>query len=112
MQFVRADQVAFSFRPDVAPVLRVPLGEPVRFETSPEPAERLFAAGADWLQALDVRAVNAVTGPVFIEGVAPGDVVAVEILEVQPGPSGFTAAIPGFGMLGQSLPAPMLRRVP
>jgi amidase len=112
MQIVRADQTAFSFRPDAAPVLRVPLGEPVRFETSAAPVERLFAAGDDWLHSVELHAVNAVAGPVFLEGVAPGDAVAVEILDVEPGDWGFTAAIPGLGLLGHSPPAPMLRRVP
>ena len=66
MHIVPASQTVFSFRPDAEPVLRVRPGEVVRFETSPEPVERLFAAGRRWTEAIDVRAINAVTGPVFI----------------------------------------------
>ena len=112
MHIVPANQTAFAFRPDAEPVLRVRPGEIVRFETSPEPVERLFAAGADWTEVIDVRAINAVTGPVFIEGVMPGDAVSVEVLAIEPRDWGWNAAIPGFGLLDGLLPEPMLERLP
>src|SRR5688572_10308553 len=83
MQTVGSQQHAFEFRPDIEPVLRVRPGEVVRFETSSEPAERLFASGDDWCRQLDTRQLNAVTGPVSIEGVDPGDAVRVEILAIE-----------------------------
>jgi amidase len=112
MHFVPASQTTFAFRPDAEPVLRVRPGEIVRFETSPEPAERLFAAGAHWSEAIDVRTINAVTGPVFIEGVMPGDAVSVEVLAIEPRDWAWSAAIPGFGLLDGLLPEPMLERLP
>jgi amidase len=112
MHIVPANQTVFSFRPDAEPVLRVRPGEIVRFETSPEPVERLFAAGADWTEVIDVRAINAVTGPVFIEGVMPGDAVSVEVLAIEPRDWGWNAAIQGFGLLDGLLPEPMLERLP
>lgn len=112
MQIVSSRQHAFEFRPDIAPVLRVASGEVVRFETSPEPAERLFAAGAEWSARLDTRRLNAVTGPVFIDGVEPGDVVRVDVLEIETLDWGWNAFIPGFGMLCENLTTPMLRRIP
>jgi amidase len=112
MHVVPATQTTFSFRPDAAPVLRVRPGEVVRFETSPEPVERLFAAGRRWTEAIDVRAINAVTGPVFIERVMPGDAVSVEVLAIEPRDWGWSAAIPGFGLLDGLLPEPMLERLP
>jgi amidase len=107
-----AERVTFAFRPDAEPALRVQPGAIVSFETSPAPVERLFAAGERWLEALDVTAINAVTGPVFVEGVEPGDAVAVEILDVRPGDWGWNALIPGFGLMGDALPTPMLKRHP
>ena len=112
MHIVPANKTTFSFGPDAEPVLRVRPGEVVRFETSPEPAERLFAAGARWTEAIDVRAINAVTGPVFIEGVMPGDAVSVEVLAIEPRDWGWNAAIPGFGLLDGLIPEPMLKRLP
>jgi amidase len=112
MHIVPANKTTFSFRPDAEPVLRVRPGEVVRFETSPEPVERLFAAGAEWTEVVEVRAINAVTGPVFIEGVMPGDGVSVEVLAIEPRDWGWNAAIPGFGLLDGLLPEPMLERLP
>jgi amidase len=112
MHIVPANRTVFSFRPNAEPVLRVRPGEVVRFDTSPEPIERLFAAGAEWTEVVDVCAINAVTGPVFIEGVMPGDAVSVEVLAVEPRDWGWSAAIPGFGLLDGLLPGPMLECLP
>jgi amidase len=110
MRVVTTEQTAFAFRPDAAPVLRVQPGEVVRFETSAAPVERLLAAGARWLDVLDLHAINAVSGPVFIEGVMPGDAVAVEILQIEPRDWGWNAAIPGYGLLDGLVSEPMLER--
>jgi amidase len=112
MHIVPANQTTFAFRPDADPVLRVRRGETVRFETSPEPIERLFAAGSGWTEEIDVRALNTLTGPVFIQGVAPGDTVSVEVLAIEPRDWAWNAAIPGFGLLDGLLPEPMLERLP
>src|SRR5215210_4188261 len=112
MHVVPASQTTFAFRPDADPALHVRPGEVVRFETSPEPVERLFAAGSGWTEVVDVRAINAVTGPVFIEGVTPGDAVSVEVLAIEPRGWAWNAAIQGFGLLDGLLPEPMLERLP
>jgi amidase len=112
MQIVPATQTNFAFRPDAEPVLRVRPGEVVRFETSPEPVEHLLAAGARWTEAIDVRAFNAVTGPVYIEGVIPGDAVSVEVLAIEPLDWAWNAVIPDFGLLDGLLPEPMQERLP
>src|SRR5215208_2915292 len=112
MHIVPANQTTFAFRPDADPVLHVRPGEVVRFETSPEPVERLFAAGSGWTEAVEVRAINAVTGPVFIEDVAPGDAVSVEVLAIEPRDWAWNAAIPEFGLLDGLLPEPMQERLP
>jgi amidase len=105
-----ADRVTFAFRPDAEPVLRVQPGEVVSFDTSPAPVERLFAAGDGWMSAIDINAINAVTGPVYVEGVDPGDAVSVEVLEVRPREWGWNAYIPGYGLMGGTVPGAMLKR--
>ncbi|MFA9445921.1 acetamidase/formamidase family protein [Egicoccus sp. AB-alg6-2] len=56
--------------------------------------------------ALDLALANPLTGPVFVHGVEPGDVLAVEILDLEPGGTGWTAVIPGFGLLADVFPHP------
>lgn len=112
MHEIQAGRTTFSFRPDAEPVLRIDPGETVKFETSPEPSERLLAAGDRWIDALDIKAINAVAGPVYINGAEPGDAISVEILDVVPGPWGWNAFIPHFGLLGERPLPPMIRRIP
>ncbi len=112
MHEIKAGQTTFAFRPDAEPVLRIQPGETVKFETSPEPSERLLEAGDHWLEKLDIRAINAVTGPVYVEGAEPGDAISVEIIDVVPGPWGWNAFIPNFGLLGNRTGLAGIRRLP
>ena len=45
----------------------------------------------------------------FVKGARPGDALAVEILELRPRDWGWTAIIPGFGLLADEFPDPWLR---
>ena len=111
MHVLSSDQIAFTFRPDVPPALRVRPGETVRFETSTAPVERLFAAGDRWLELVDPTVINAVTGPVFIEGVEPGDAVSVDILAIDTLDWAWTSVTPGFGLLTEPDISPSLSRL-
>jgi acetamidase/formamidase len=63
---------------------------------------------ASAIARLDINTVNPCTGPVFIEGVAPGDDLVVEILEIATENWAWTANIPGFGLLSDDFPEPRL----
>jgi acetamidase/formamidase len=64
---------------------------------------------AEDVAKLDFDHVNPVSGPVYVRGAQPGDVLAVEILEFRPRDWGWTALIPGFGLLADEFPEPWLR---
>jgi acetamidase/formamidase len=49
------------------------------------------------------------TGPVLIKGARPGDVLQIEILELQPGELGFTQFRPDRGLLPEDFPEPYLK---
>ena len=49
------------------------------------------------------------SGPVYVEGATPGDVLQVEILALEPADWGWTAEIPSFGLLADQFPEPWLR---
>lgn len=107
----------FAFQRDIPPVLRVKPGATVRFETSPEPAERLFAAqeqggNLGWMRASDTSRINAITGPLAIDGARPGDALRVEILEITTLEWGWCSAMPGFGLLANNVREPFLGRIP
>jgi acetamidase/formamidase len=56
-----------------------------------------------------VKGDNPLTGPFYIEGAAPGDTLAVKILDLQvDGDQGVGAFAPGFGALNETSYTPML----
>ena len=60
------------------------------------------------LAGLDFSRVNPVTGPIFVEGAKPGDALKVTIGDFTPSGFGWTANIPGFGLLADQFPDPAL----
>ncbi len=93
----------------IPPALSVVPGETVEIETVDSSGGQLHAkATLDDLKALDFGRVNPVTGPVYLEGAEPGDTVAITFLDFAPSGWGWTANIPGFGLLADAFPDPAL----
>jgi acetamidase/formamidase len=61
------------------------------------------------LASLDFSRINPVTGPIYVEGARPGDALIVEILSLDVDDWGWTANIPGFGLLADRFREPVLR---
>ena len=93
-----------------APVLRAAPGDSVCFETVDSSGGQIGpGATLDTLAALDFGRLNPVTGPVFVDGAEPGDALRVTIEHFAPSGWGWTANIPGFGLLADQFPDPALR---
>jgi len=95
------------WHPDIAPLVRCQPGDEVVMETR-DALDGQAGPGvtADALAAPDLDVVHPLTGPVYVEGAEPGDVLAVEILGIEPDRYGFTVQIPGFGFLRDEFPEP------
>ena len=96
--------------PPIPPVHTVPSGSTVSFDVLDASCGQITAGSvvAD-LAALDFSRVDQVAGPVFVEGAEPGDTLEVELLAFQPADWGWTACIPGFGLLADEFPELSLR---
>lgn len=57
---------------------------------------------------LDAARANPLTGPIHVAEAAPGDALQVTVLEIEPAGWGWTAIIPGFGLLAEQFPEPAL----
>ena len=57
---------------------------------------------------LDFGKVNPVSGPIYVEGAMPGDALKITIDSFIPSGWGWTANIPGFGLLSDQFPDPAL----
>ena len=93
------------------PALEVDPGETVELECADASGGQLTARSTEQeVLGLDMARVNPVTGPVYVKGAEPGDGLDVEILELVPRQGwGWTALIPGFGLLAEEFPDPWLR---
>jgi acetamidase/formamidase len=92
-----------------SPVVRIPPGESLEFEVSDSSAGQLGETSTvDDVVRLDFGKINPVTGPVFVEGAEPGDVLKVTLLSFVPSGWGWTANIPGFGLLADEFKQPAL----
>jgi len=57
---------------------------------------------------LDFGKVNPVTGPIFVDGAQPGDALKITLDQYAPSGFGWTANIPGFGLLADQFKDPAL----
>lgn len=60
------------------------------------------------VSTLDFSKVNPVTGPIHIDGAEPGDALKITIDGFEPSGFGWTANIPGFGLLADQFKDPAL----
>ena len=106
---VHQEQSHFGWNHSIPPALTVPSGGVVEIETVDAGGGQLSAdSSLEQVAALDFSRVNPVTGPVFVEGAEPGDVLKVTILSFEPSGWGWTAIIPGFGLLSDRFKKPAL----
>jgi acetamidase/formamidase len=91
------------------PQLAIAPGESVEFEIRDASGGQLTRDSAvDAVPKIDLALVNPVTGPVFVDGARPGDALKVTVLSIVPSGWGWTANIPGLGLLADQFPAPAL----
>jgi acetamidase/formamidase len=60
-----------------------------------------FDSTVEDFEQVDMDRVHTLTGPIYVEGAAAGDILAVELLELEPGDWGWTGMSPHFGFLGE-----------
>ncbi|MDZ4167937.1 MAG: acetamidase/formamidase family protein [Coriobacteriia bacterium] len=96
---ITRDKAFFAFSPDVEPVLRVPQGQELHLTTHDCFSGQLETT-ADTLETLDWSITNPATGPVYIEGTKPGDILRIDLLEVRASGPSVMVAVPQVGALG------------
>ncbi len=97
------------WHPDVPPVIEADPGEVVVLECR-DASDCQVKPGmtVDDMPGLDTKVAHPLTGPVYVKGAAPGDLLEVEYVEVAPQPYGWTRNRPGAGFLRDLFPDPYL----
>jgi acetamidase/formamidase len=107
---VGRDQFHLAWDRSIEPIATVGSGEVVEFDALDASCGQLTESSTlDDLAALDFSRVDQVNGPIAVGGAEPGDTLEIELLDFQPAGWGWTASIPGFGLLAEDFPDPALR---
>lgn len=111
---IHGAQHHFGWDNGFAPAERAAPGSTILFHCHDSSAGQLGPAStvAD-VAALDFGRINPVSGPIYVEGAAPGDALKITIDSFAPQPRdgagfGWTANIPGFGLLADQFTEPAL----
>jgi len=104
------EQIHYGWDNSIEPALTVRPGDTIELETVDASGGQLTkdSTTAD-VANVDFARVNPVTGPVFVDGAEPGDALKVTILRFQPSGWGWTANIPGFGLLADDFTVPLYK---
>src|SRR5918998_1936734 len=97
------------WHPDIAPVIEVEPGEEVTLETRDAMDLQIGPRTTPKdLEKLERTVAHPLTGPVYINGAKPGDLLEIEYLDIVPQSVGWTRNRPGAGFLRDLFPEPYL----
>lgn len=107
---VAREQFHLAWDRSIEPIATVSSGDVVEIDALDASGGQITATStvAD-LANLDFSRVDQVNGPIAVEGAEPGDTLEIELLDFTPADWGWTAAIPGFGLLAEDFSEPALR---
>jgi acetamidase/formamidase len=105
-----AEKTHNRFSRTIPPTLRVRSGSIVEVHTKEATDGQLTPdSTVERLAELDFDSIHPLTGPIFVEGADPGDVLAVTLHRIEVGEWGWSAVVPGFGFLADDFPESYLK---
>jgi len=108
---ISENQTVYNMSKDNAPVLTVPKGSKIEFETADALGGQIQSAD-DRLDSLDWSRINPATGPVYVEDAMPGDVLSVKIEKIEVPDFGVMVAGSGMGVSGSILDGSYTKIIP
>lgn len=111
MKVVSREHVIYQMFGEEPPVMTVKPGEEIVFETYDCYGGRLLPEDSTFAD-FDRRFGNPATGPVFVEGAMPGDMLKIEIKKIDLGPVGILDIGKNSGALTGVVKKPVIQRIP
>ena len=97
----------------IPPQLTVPSGAVVEvFTKEASDGQITDATTAEDLLNVNFDLIHALTGPIYVEGASPGDLLAVTLHEIEVQGWGWAGIFPGFGFLADEITGPWIRGFP
>lgn len=108
--FLTQEQTHNKFSSAIPPVLTVPSGAVIEVKTE-EASDRQLDISSTAADVPNVKfePIHPLTGPVYVEGAEPGDVLAVKLHAIEIGDWGWAGVFPGFGWLADEFTEPYLK---
>jgi acetamidase/formamidase len=105
-----SDQVHFTWDAGNEPVLTVDSGDTVVVHTRDVSDDQIGPdSTVDVIAGLDWDRVYPLAGPIAVHDAQPGDTLAIEVLDLHTQGWGWTAILPGLGLLSDDFPDAYLR---
>jgi amidase len=108
---MRANQTEYLFSVNIhtPPTMKVDSGEEFTVEVHGafDDVEDISAIPTPFTPACDGHPLAPITGPVVVREGKPGDVVAIDLIELTPFGEGKSAILRNFGVLGREFPEPV-----
>jgi acetamidase/formamidase len=105
-----ADRVHYTWDATHEPALTIDSGDTVVVQTRDVSDNQITPSStASVITTLNWDRVYPLAGPIAIRGAQPGDVLAVEVCDIHSQGWGWTAIIPGFGLLAEDFREPYLK---
>jgi len=100
MRILSRDKYIYQMNSSNKPQMRVSLGEVFKVETSDCFNGQISEEG-DKLTNTDFECFNPATGPIYIEGVQVGDILKINVLDINVNNYGVISVMPEFGITGE-----------
>ncbi|WP_412560270.1 acetamidase/formamidase family protein [Winogradskyella sp. MIT101101] len=107
---ITKEQTHNKFSSSIPPILTVKSGAIIEAYTEDASDEQFnLNSTIEDLANLDFEPIHPLTGPVYVEGAQPGDVLKVTLHEIELGDWGWNAIYPGFSFVADSIKGEYLR---
>ncbi|MDP9311055.1 MAG: acetamidase/formamidase family protein [Chloroflexota bacterium] len=107
---IAREQRHLAWDNSIEPVLRIASGETVTIDAVEASGGQLGPDSTiDDMARLDFAACDPVQGPIYVQDAQPGDTLQIEMLDLETADWGWTAIIPGFGLLADEFAEPALK---
>ena len=108
MKIVPGDKVIYKFSPSMKAVTTVSAGDTIKVETN-DCFYQQVTSEEQILTEIDYDRLNPATGPIFVEGAEPGDLLKLKIVSIDVKDRGVAAVVPDEGVLGDQVTKPIIR---
>ena len=108
--FLSSAKTHNKFSRNIPPVIRVPSGAVLQVETKEATDGQLsINSKSEDVPNVKFDPIHPLTGPVYVEGAEPGDILAVTLHHLEVGDWAWSGVFPGFGFLADEFTEPYLK---